>query len=332
MSALVAELQLMRDGQVVHTEPMGPNALFIGRAPDNDLILNDSRISGRHAVLHLSTDRTQLVLRDLGSTNGTFVNGEAARGVTVLTDGDELVLGSSVHLRVHLTLSHHAAPPPPGPTLLVDLGSGVVTPVRGSVLRVGPGEGCQVQLSDLPEDFAAALTIHEAEGEITLATEDGDQSLVVGEPFTIGQHQLVFRDSQAALAATRREAGEAADPYPYALTVVLTPPEATVVDRVSGRRHTVTAENRVSLLYVLARQRLADLQDGTLASRAGWCSDDQVMSGIWGRGWDKLGANNYQVLLSRVRKELRKAGLDGWFIEKRRGHTRVRLQQVALPE
>ncbi len=61
----------------------------IGRALDNDLILEDRRISRHHAQLHQRHGRH--VLQDLGSTGGTFVNGQPVRE-TVLHSGDLISL------------------------------------------------------------------------------------------------------------------------------------------------------------------------------------------------------------------------------------------------
>ena len=47
--------------------------ITIGRAPDNLIVLDDPSVSGRHAELRLSGDTHHL--KDLGSTNGTRVNG-----------------------------------------------------------------------------------------------------------------------------------------------------------------------------------------------------------------------------------------------------------------
>ena len=51
----------------------GPSVV-IGRVPGNDIILDDPQVSRHHASLTL--EGGQWVLRDLGSTNGTTVNGQ----------------------------------------------------------------------------------------------------------------------------------------------------------------------------------------------------------------------------------------------------------------
>jgi FHA domain-containing protein/uncharacterized protein DUF1707 len=64
--------------------------LVIGRNPDCDLVIGDPTVSRRHAELRREDGRW--VLADLGSSNGTRVNGWRVRRATVGV-GDELMLG-----------------------------------------------------------------------------------------------------------------------------------------------------------------------------------------------------------------------------------------------
>ena len=65
--------------------------ITIGRAPDNTIHIDDPSVSGRHAELR-AVGKTYL-LRDLGSTNGTRVNGTGANEVT-LHPGDRVRFGA----------------------------------------------------------------------------------------------------------------------------------------------------------------------------------------------------------------------------------------------
>ncbi|MGH9041327.1 MAG: FHA domain-containing protein [Acidimicrobiia bacterium] len=66
----------------------------LGRATTNDVVvLLDASVSRLHAVIERYP--TGFCVRDLGSANGTFVNGEPVRGETRLRPGDELRLGNS---------------------------------------------------------------------------------------------------------------------------------------------------------------------------------------------------------------------------------------------
>lgn len=60
---------------------------IIGRGSDCDLVLNESEMSRRHALIENTPEG--LFLRDLGSANGTFVNGTSVRD-TVLKPGDQI--------------------------------------------------------------------------------------------------------------------------------------------------------------------------------------------------------------------------------------------------
>jgi hypothetical protein len=78
--------------------------LTIGRATDVELVLADPLASRRHARLALRGGR--LVISDLGSTNGTRLNGDAVREAVVVP-GDRIEIGAT---RLEIV-----AAPPPGP-------------------------------------------------------------------------------------------------------------------------------------------------------------------------------------------------------------------------
>ena len=78
-----------REGQAIDIDG---SQLTIGRVADNDVQVADAKVSGRHAVIERDTDG-RVVLRDLGSRNGTYVDGERLAGPRVLTGGERLRLG-----------------------------------------------------------------------------------------------------------------------------------------------------------------------------------------------------------------------------------------------
>jgi len=80
----------------------------LGRHPSNSIQLLDKIVSKEHCVLEEHAGR--FVLRDLGSLNGTFVNGERLRHEVTLHHGDEIALGST---RAHFDDGSGALPPPP---------------------------------------------------------------------------------------------------------------------------------------------------------------------------------------------------------------------------
>jgi ABC transport system ATP-binding/permease protein len=70
--------------------------LVIGRTPPADLVISNPEISRRHARILLQ--QGSCVLEDLGSSNGTFVNGQRLSAPQPLADGDEILLGTQVKL------------------------------------------------------------------------------------------------------------------------------------------------------------------------------------------------------------------------------------------
>lgn len=82
--------------QVTMLPPMAGHAILkVGRAPDNDLILEDPSASKHHATLAWVNGRGELT--DLGSMNGTTVNGEVVEpnAVRVLRDGEVISFGGA---------------------------------------------------------------------------------------------------------------------------------------------------------------------------------------------------------------------------------------------
>jgi pSer/pThr/pTyr-binding forkhead associated (FHA) protein len=74
--------------------PLRPNReIVIGRSSDLDMVLVEDMVSRKHAKI--VTDGKVVSIQDLGSTNGTFVNGEKVRNVQ-LKDGDRILVGTSI--------------------------------------------------------------------------------------------------------------------------------------------------------------------------------------------------------------------------------------------
>ena len=66
--------------------------LTIGRHPDCDVVLNDQEVSRQHAEVR--REDGQFLLIDLGSLNGTKVNGAGVKGARALEDGDTITIGA----------------------------------------------------------------------------------------------------------------------------------------------------------------------------------------------------------------------------------------------
>ena len=105
--------------------------IIIGRSSDLDMVLVEDMVSRRHAKI-TSTDM-EVYIQDLGSTNGTFVNGEKISR-SRLNEGDRILVGTSI-MKVWVRTSVPSVRPRPR------LGD-VWRPVRSASPR--PGVPCPV--------------------------------------------------------------------------------------------------------------------------------------------------------------------------------------------
>jgi ABC-type multidrug transport system ATPase subunit len=93
--AVVPPGQLQHGHSVVLPQQVAAgNAITIGRGQDNDVVLDDPLVSRHHALLHPGGPGRAAVLQDLGSFNGTFVNGGRVQGSVQLTVGAEVIFGN----------------------------------------------------------------------------------------------------------------------------------------------------------------------------------------------------------------------------------------------
>ena len=82
---------LLLDGQRL---VVGPAGATLGRSRQSDIVLEDPNVSRRHAEIRPRGG--SWVLTDLGSTNGSRVNGRRVEGSEVVRPGDEIELGSTL--------------------------------------------------------------------------------------------------------------------------------------------------------------------------------------------------------------------------------------------
>jgi predicted component of type VI protein secretion system len=81
--------------------------MMIGRDITNDIVIGDAEISRQHA--RLTRTPAGFILEDLGSTNGSFVNGERIVAARALSAGNTIAFGENVSLMFEAT-SPEAAP------------------------------------------------------------------------------------------------------------------------------------------------------------------------------------------------------------------------------
>ena len=76
----------------LHVDILGP--VVVGRSPSSDVVVDEPFVSATHARFTLQGPA--LVLEDLGSTNGTLVNGHLSGQPVTLRDTDEVQIGDTI--------------------------------------------------------------------------------------------------------------------------------------------------------------------------------------------------------------------------------------------
>ncbi len=95
---MAAQFQfVMRAGPTIgKVFPLEAPEITIGRESTNAISINDVEVSRKHARLELRGNA--YVIQDLGSTNGTFINGQRVTGPQALNPGDSISLGEGIVL------------------------------------------------------------------------------------------------------------------------------------------------------------------------------------------------------------------------------------------
>ena len=128
---MAAQFQfVMRSGPTVgKVYPLEAQEIFIGRDNTNIVAINDAEVSRKHARMELRG--SAYVIQDLGSTNGTFVNGQRVGGMQVLNPGDSVSFGEGIVLTYEAAFD-------PNATLLSAKAARPVAPVQGPAPAPAP--------------------------------------------------------------------------------------------------------------------------------------------------------------------------------------------------
>jgi pSer/pThr/pTyr-binding forkhead associated (FHA) protein len=86
------------------------SVLTIGRDPTNSLVIDDKRVSRRHA--RFEQDEAGFYIRDLDSTNGTYLNQQRISGAQLLRNNDEVWVGDRVIIFRDPEATMKGTPPP----------------------------------------------------------------------------------------------------------------------------------------------------------------------------------------------------------------------------
>ncbi|MEM9194398.1 MAG: DUF4388 domain-containing protein [Myxococcota bacterium] len=118
--------------------------IVIGRSSELDMVLVEDMVSRRHSKITVASD--QIFIQDLGSTNGTFVNGEKIKRAR-LNEGDRILIGTSI---IKLVAAEAPADGQAAPLQEMPPAR------RGSQVRTMTGSIAEVPLPDLLQLFSAS--------------------------------------------------------------------------------------------------------------------------------------------------------------------------------
>ncbi len=307
-----------------HSVTVGDQPYSIGRGPDNHLVVPDGMVSWNHVKVW--SERSTVWLADVGSTNGTFVNGARIRGTVQITEGDKIVVGPlQLHLQSHgeRTANSEAE----FGVALEELSTRSQHIFRSSRFTVGSAEDADLRIKGATL-YAAEFAVHGPD-DIWMMVDTEDTPVELGRVIEIAgmEFRLVRVEGNQRQPTIQPQR----DRFPYALRATLdgpTGPVAELSNIISGNRVRIEAETRAVLLYLLGRRVSEDQKGDVARDEIGWLPDDDVIIGVWGRAGLPDGANRLKVLVHRLRAEIRKAGFDPWFIERRRRFIRIRVREV----
>jgi pSer/pThr/pTyr-binding forkhead associated (FHA) protein len=175
--------------------PLRPNReIIIGRSSDLDMVLVEDMVSRKHAKI--STDEHTVSIQDLGSTNGTFVNGEKIRAIR-LKEGDRILVGTSI---IKLVAASGEAPVPSASLSENEARSRMqVTANRRAEPKMMQGNIEEIPLPDLLQ----LLSTSRKSGVLVLRSEWGTGRLYlrkgqiyfanVDESFDVSPRKAMFR-------------------------------------------------------------------------------------------------------------------------------------------
>ncbi len=162
--------------------------IVVGRSSELDMVLVEDMVSRRHAKITVTGD--QIFIQDLGSTNGTFVNGEKIKRAR-LQEGDRILIGTSI---IKLVAADSGAPDQ-SKSNLEDVAAGR----RTSQVRTMSGSIAEIPLPDLMQLFSASkksgVLVIRTESDVGKIFFDGGQVVyaTVNDNYDVAPLKSLFR-------------------------------------------------------------------------------------------------------------------------------------------
>jgi hypothetical protein len=257
-------------------------------------------VSGQHAVIHWNG--SHWVLRDLGSRNGTTLNGVAvtAGDDVVLSTGDTLNFGGAAPV---YTLHTDTEPSP--------------VAVSGNIIREGDGELLALPDSDNP----VAVVDADGLGGWVLRHRDDERSVVTGDTVQVDNITWTLDLPEILDLTVEAQTSNSIADASIAFRVSADEEYVEVYVTLDGTTTALKPRAQHYLLLTLARQRTADADEGLPVSERGWLTMQQLEKML------RASANQVYVSLHRLRKEFAQFDVAdaGEVIEKRATTRQVRM-------
>lgn len=277
---------------------------IIGRSRACDLVLDARDVSSEHAALHWSG--TAWELEDLGSRNGTFLDGQR------LPPRTPRALQRGMSMRFANTLGAWGfvddAPPRPMAFNLVDRRM-VHADTGPLVLPDADAPEVWLRHTDLGQWVA------EREDATSARVEDREVLLVGGQPWRLCLPSGESATWQGATAVA------GSGPLRLCFRVAADEEYIEVIAICDGREIDLKARAHHYLLLLLARARQADQAAGRPEDQQGWMLQDRLQAML------KVDANSFHVSIHRIRVQLTQAGIPdaARVVERRQGTRQLRL-------
>lgn len=147
-----------------------PKTIKIGKAPGNDFVISNPTVSRNHAILTVTDDNQHALLRDLGSTNGTYVNGKRITKEENIDLSHQLQFGSeTTSLKAILDRTRVTPAPPTDP----------------NSRTIGRSSECQIKMNYDDVSKRHAILTKRSDGSIYIEdTNSSNGTYVNGERIT----------------------------------------------------------------------------------------------------------------------------------------------------
>ena len=219
-----AFISVSLDSRLLEKIKFDQESVAVGRDIENDIHINNLSVSRFHAKIHREGEK--IIIKDLGSANGTFVNGSRI-DLAELKVGDVILIGKHI-LRIELPKKVSDEAFTEGQTVMVDqktqdkflkklethipsqqtkliASGGIEIPINTEYFTIGKNSGCNVSLNELFVKDTHASIVRQGDGNYRIINTGSffkptkvngrkihERILKSGDVIQIGSHKMVF--------------------------------------------------------------------------------------------------------------------------------------------